>query len=154
MPALPPLHPLAVLHQRHDFAEHHDLFIAAEATQAQLTALAGSITLPPPAGPSHILTIDAALGSTFTVTLAASATLAAPLNPQDGRTFSLRFYYTASHVTLTYDPVFDFGAAGPPHLSQKAGLLDILSFTYVAPAPPLRPPRPPCWCLLFASLGN
>lgn len=71
------------------------------------------------------INVDAALHNSFSVTLGGNRTLAAPTSLADGMllNFAIRQDGTGSR-TLTFDAVYDFGAAGTPTLSTGAGIVD------------------------------
>jgi hypothetical protein len=93
------------------------------------------------------ITVNAALGNAFNLTLTASTgTLANPANLADGQIVRFRVTQgTGGSFTLAYGTVYDFGAAGAPVLSTAAGKVDILGFEYVASISKL--------CYLGSGLG-
>jgi hypothetical protein len=81
-----------------------------------------------------MISVNAALGNVFAVTLTSSAgTLANPTNPVDGQTMRVRVVQDATGGrTLAYDTAYDFGTGGAPMLSPAANKMDVLGFEYVA----------------------
>ena len=80
------------------------------------------------------ITIDAALGNVFRVTLEDNRTLGEPSNPVDGQT--IRIYVVqdgAGNRTLAYNAIFKFTDDIPsPTLSTAAAAIDILVFSYLS----------------------
>jgi len=79
------------------------------------------------------IAVDAALGSSFRVTLAGNRMLGNPSGPADGQV--IRVHVTQDGTgsrTLAYDTEFDWGASRPPVLSAAAGKTDVLEFVYDA----------------------
>ena len=78
------------------------------------------------------ITVDAAVGDVFTVTLAGNRTMGAPTNPVDGRTalFRIRQDATGSR-TLAWNAAFSFATNLPvPVLSTAANKVDYVGFIY------------------------
>lgn len=80
------------------------------------------------------ITVNAALGNVFAVTLTASTgTLANPSNPVDGQPIRVRVIQDGTGSrTLAYGTAWDFGAAGAPTLSPAANAIDYLVGEYNA----------------------
>ena len=93
------------------------------------------------------ITINAALGNDFRLTLTASTgTLANPTSLVDGQAIRIRITQGAGgSFTLAYGSAYDFGVAGAPTLSTAAGKVDILGFVYDAALS--------AWCYLGSGLG-
>jgi hypothetical protein len=74
------------------------------------------------------ISINAALGNVFAVTLTASTgTLGTPSNPVDGQPIRVRVIQDSTGGrTLAYSGGWDFGAAGAPALSTAANAVDYL----------------------------
>jgi hypothetical protein len=92
------------------------------------------------------IALNASLGNDFRVTIGASRTLGGPTIPTDGQ--QIRVQVTqggAGSFTLSYNAVYDFGAAGSPTLSTSVGAIDVLTFTYNATKVK--------WLYLGAALG-
>lgn len=81
------------------------------------------------------ISVNAALGNDFRVTIAGNRTLANPTNLVDGQklTFQVTQDATGSR-TLTYGAAYDFGTAGAPTLTVTAAKTDLLRFVYNATA--------------------
>ncbi len=78
------------------------------------------------------ITIDAALGNLFRVTIAGNRTLDI-INGTDGQLIRVEVTQgPGGPWSLTYSPVFDFGAASPPVLSTAAGAEDDFGLGYKA----------------------
>ena len=78
------------------------------------------------------ITVNAALGNDFRVTLGGNRTLGAPSNPVDGQRvdFMVTQDGTGSR-TLAYNAAYEFSTSVPsPTLSTTASVTDILSFIY------------------------
>lgn len=80
------------------------------------------------------ISVNAALGNVFTVTLGGNRTLANPTNPADGQMIRLLVTQDATGTrTLSYGAAFEFSTGLPqPTLSTTAGLTDVLGFAYSA----------------------
>jgi hypothetical protein len=91
--------------------------------------------------------VNAALGNAFALTLTASTTtLGSPSNSVDGEVIRVRLIQDGTGSrTISYNAVYDFGAAGSPTLSTGANKVDILGFEYVASLTK--------WCYLGSGLG-
>lgn len=80
------------------------------------------------------ISVNAALGNVFTVTLGGNRTLANPTNPTDGQ--FIRFLVTQDSTgsrTLSFGTAYDFSTSLPsPTLSTAAGTTDVLGFHYSA----------------------
>lgn len=92
------------------------------------------------------ISVNAAAGNDFRVTLGGNRTMAAPTSPVDGQdiTFLLTQDGTGSRV-VTWNAVYDFGTAGAPTLTTTAGKTDMIAFKYRAAAT--------SWLCLGSSLG-
>lgn len=90
---------------------------------------------------------DAARGNKFTVTIAASRTMAAPTNPSDGQT--IEYIITQGGTgsnTITWDPAFHAGTTVDfPTLSTAVGKRDRITFEYTSATQQ--------WDLLAFALG-
>ena len=93
------------------------------------------------------ITVNAAQGNVFAVTLGGSRTLGAPSSPVDGQVIRIRVIQPASGgpYALSYNSVYDFGATGQPALSTAASKVDVLGFEYNASLSK--------WCYLGSGLG-
>lgn len=80
------------------------------------------------------ITVDAALGNHFRVTLGGNRTLANPSNlSQDGQKILIEVKQDATGSrTLSYGTKYKFGTDGQPVLSTSANLTDYLGFVYRA----------------------
>ena len=80
------------------------------------------------------ITVNAALGNDFRVTLGGDRTMGAPSNPVDGQdiTFLVTQPSSGGPYTLSWNSAYDFGAAGEPTLSTTASDSDLIGFKYVA----------------------
>ena len=81
------------------------------------------------------IAVNAALGSDFRVTIAASRTMGAPSNPTDGQKLIFEITQgTGGSFTITWTSGaggYEFGTMLPaPTLSTTAGLMDIVGFSY------------------------
>lgn len=77
--------------------------------------------------------VDFATGINFGVTLTGNATLAAPTNVKSGSGFIEVVQDATGGRALTFDPAWDFGAAGAPLLSAQPGKATLLSYAIRAP---------------------
>ena len=118
------------------------------------SALLGAVTLQAALTPAVValtdastITVNAALGNVFAVTLGGNRTLGAPSNPADGQAIRIRVIQPSSGgpYTLSYNSVYDFGTTDAPTLSTTAAKVDILGFEYVASISE--------WCYLGSGLG-
>jgi hypothetical protein len=77
------------------------------------------------------ITVNAALGNDFRVTLGGNRTLASPAGSVDGQriTFTIGQGSGAPHK-VTWSSKYKFGAAGAPVLSTTAGSADVIGFIY------------------------
>lgn len=93
------------------------------------------------------ITTDASLGNKFSVTVAASRTLAAPTNPSDGQ--QIEYIITqggAGSNIITWNAIFNVGATVSfPTLSTVVGKRDRITFEYSSAAAK--------WDLLAYALG-
>jgi hypothetical protein len=88
-------------------------------------------------------------GNVFTVTLGGNRTMAAPASPVDGQVIRFRLTQDGTGSrTVSWNSVYDFGAAGAPTLSTAAGKTDIVAFEYVATGSLDK------WVCLGSQLGN
>jgi hypothetical protein len=97
------------------------------------------------------ISVNAALGNVFTVTLGGNRAMGAPSNPVDGQV--IRFRVTQDGTgsrTLTWNSVYDFGSGSAPTLTTTAYKTDILAFEYVATTIDGSPLDR--WCYLGASI--
>lgn len=79
------------------------------------------------------ITLNAAAGNVFTVTLGGNRTLANPTNPVDGQIIRVRITQDATGSrTLAFGTAYDFGGAGAPSLTTTASKVDVLAFEYNA----------------------
>lgn len=78
------------------------------------------------------ITIDAQMGTVFTVTLGGNRTFAAPTNPSTNQLIILRVKQDGTGTrTITWNAVFAFSTGLPaPTLTTTAGRTDILGFMY------------------------
>lgn len=92
------------------------------------------------------ITVNAALGNVFTVTIASSRTMGAPSNPVNGQhiTFLITQGGSGSN-TITWNAAYDFGTAGTPTLTTTLGDTDIIGFIYSSGASK--------WLCLGSALG-
>lgn len=76
--------------------------------------------------------VDASLGNVFTVTIAASRTIGAPINPTNGQKIILRIRQGGSgSYTITWNAVYRFGTdITTPTLSTAVGKTDYVGFIY------------------------
>lgn len=80
------------------------------------------------------ITVNAALGNLFRVTIAGNRTLTI-INGTDGQLFRVEVTQGAGGPwSLAYSSVFDFGTAGQPSLSTLAGATDVLGLACKAAA--------------------
>jgi hypothetical protein len=104
--------------------------------QAYMPLSGGSFTgavMPAEAGLTDGATIslNAALGNLFRVTLAGNRTLANPTGGTDGQLIRVEVTQDATGSrTLAYGSAFDFGASGVPVLSTAPNATDVLGFSY------------------------
>jgi hypothetical protein len=96
------------------------------------------------------ISVNAALGNVFAVTLTASTgTIANPSSPVDGQVIRFRITQDGTgNRTVAWGTAYDWGSAGgaanaPPVLTAVAGKTDILGFEYVAALSK--------WCYLAAT---
>jgi hypothetical protein len=77
------------------------------------------------------ITVNAALGNDFRVTLGGSRTLANPSSGVDGQriTFTIKQGTGAPHK-VAWSSQYKFGAAGAPVLSTTAGSIDVIGFVF------------------------
>jgi hypothetical protein len=77
------------------------------------------------------ITVNAALGNDFRVTLGGNRILANPTGSVDGQriTFTIRQGMGAPH-RVTWSSQYKFGAAGAPVLSTTAGSAEVIGFVY------------------------
>jgi hypothetical protein len=77
------------------------------------------------------ISVDAALGNDFRVTIAASRTVGNPTNGVDGQrvTFQIR-QGGGGGFTANWSSQYKFGSAGAPALSAAAGATDVIGFIY------------------------
>ena len=80
------------------------------------------------------ITVNAALGNAFALTLTASTgVLQNPGNPVDGQLIRFRITQgTAAPLTVAFNSAYNFGSGGDQGLSTAAGDVDIIGFEYVA----------------------
>jgi hypothetical protein len=79
------------------------------------------------------ITINAAMGNDYRVTLGGNRTLANPINGTDGQMISVLVTQDgAGNRTLSYGSAFNFGTNGSSALSTAAGKTDWLGFKYDA----------------------
>jgi hypothetical protein len=80
------------------------------------------------------ISVNAALGNDFRVTLTASTgTIANPTNPVDGERIDFQVAQDATGSrTVAWGTAYDFGASGAPTLSTTASKVDIIGFVYNA----------------------
>jgi hypothetical protein len=91
---------------------------------------AGVVTIPW----ASTVTIGAALGGHFRVTLAGATTFDAS-TPADGQKITLELIQDATGGrTATWSSAFQFGVAGTPALSSAPGKRDLIGFVYSAAA--------------------
>jgi hypothetical protein len=80
---------------------------------------------------SAALSINAALGNHFRVTLTGNAAVNAPTNPTDGQKVTIEVIQDATGSrTLTWDPAFDFGSSATPVLTTTGSKRDLIGFVY------------------------
>lgn len=90
------------------------------------------------------VSVNAALGNAFNLTVTGNCTISNPSNPVDGQI--IRFRVTASgSFTTAWGTSFDFGTGAAPVLSTTSGKVDIIAFEYVASISK--------WCYLGSGLG-
>lgn len=99
------------------------------------------------------ISVNAALGNDFSVTIAGNRTMAAPSNPVNGEciTFVVAQDSTGSR-TLTWTSGaggYSFGAGSAPTLSTAAHAVDLVAFRYAASAGG----GAGAWCSLGSALG-
>ena len=81
------------------------------------------------------ITLNAALGNLFRVTLGGNRTLASPTGGTDGQLIRVEVTQDGTGGrTLAYGAAYDLGAAGAPVLSTAGGARDTLGFAYDATA--------------------
>jgi hypothetical protein len=80
------------------------------------------------------VSVNAALGNDFRLTLGGDRTMGAPSDPADGQDIVLTIIQPSSGgpYTVTWASAYDFGAAGAPVLSTTAGDGDMVGFKYHA----------------------
>jgi hypothetical protein len=80
------------------------------------------------------ISVNAALGNDFRVTLTASTgTIANPTNPVDGQIIEFAIAQDATGSrTVAWGTAYDFGATGAPVLSTAASKVDLVGFKYHA----------------------
>jgi hypothetical protein len=79
------------------------------------------------------ISVNAALGNVFTVTLGGNRTMAAPSNPVDGQVIRFRITQDGTGSrTLTWNSAYDFGSGSAPALTTTAFKTDIAAFEYIA----------------------
>lgn len=80
------------------------------------------------------ISVNAAKGNDFRVTLGGSRTLASPTNPVDGQRIDVQVTQDGTGSrTLSYGAAYEFASSLPaPALSTAPGVTDILSFIYNA----------------------
>lgn len=81
------------------------------------------------------VSINAALGNVFVLTLTAStATIANPTNPADGQVIRIRLIQdtSGSRTLVGWGNAYDWGGGSAPTLSTAANKTDIVAFEYMA----------------------
>jgi hypothetical protein len=79
------------------------------------------------------ISVDAALGNDFRVTIAASRTISSPTSSVDGQRITFQITQgSGGGFAVSWGSAYDFGAAGAPTLSTAAGKTDVLGFIYNA----------------------
>lgn len=80
------------------------------------------------------ITVNAALGNDFRVTIGGSRAIGNPANAIDGQRITFQITQGGSGgFTVTWGSAYDFGAVGAaPTLSTGAGMTDVLGFIYNA----------------------
>jgi hypothetical protein len=106
---------------------------AEESAHVELTAVERSASVSPTVtlGDAPSITVNAALGNDFRVTLGGNRTLASPTGSVDGQriTFTIR-QGSGAPYKVTWSSQYKFGAAGAPVLSTIAGSADVVGFIY------------------------
>ena len=106
---------------------------AEEEAHVELTAVEGTASATPTVtlADSPSITVNAALGNDFRVTLGGHRTLANPTGSVDGQriTFTIKQGGGGPHK-VTWSSRYKFGAAGAPVLSTTAGSADVIGFIY------------------------
>lgn len=81
------------------------------------------------------ISVDAAKGSTFDVTLAGNRTIAAPSNAKDGQTITFRLKQDGTGSrTITWNAIYRFTGGTAPTLTTTAAKTDYVRFRYNAAA--------------------
>lgn len=85
-------------------------------------------------GYASTISVNAAAGNDFRVTLGGSATIANPSHPVDGQRITFQITQSSGGGdTVTWSSAYNFGAAGgPPKLSTSGGATDVIGFIYNA----------------------
>jgi hypothetical protein len=80
------------------------------------------------------ITVNAALGNDFRVTVNGNRAMAKPTNPSDGQKIVFQVTQgTGGSFTITWDSSYEFSSSLPqPTLSSTAGQTDLLGFIYNA----------------------
>ena len=79
------------------------------------------------------ITVNAALGNDFRVTITANRTMGAPSNPVDGQRIDFQVTQDGTGSrTITWNSVYDFGTDGAPTLTTTASKGDVIGFIYYA----------------------
>jgi len=79
------------------------------------------------------ISVNAALGDVFDVTLGGNRTMAAPTNLTDGQTLIFRIKQDATGSrTITWNAIYDWGDNGAPTLTTTANKIDVVGGKYHA----------------------
>jgi hypothetical protein len=79
------------------------------------------------------ISVDAALGNDFRVTIAGSRTFGNPTSGADGQRITFQITQGgAGGFTASWNSQYKFGTAGAPTLSTTAGATDVIGFIFNA----------------------